>query len=106
MLCEYQPIEMYLLVGLIRKFSKKIDRNNFGEEDFNPSTNEVAECVFRLINDNNHHNKSVETLEKQVTSYFNDPSARLNDCLFFSFSKYVNTKNNLNVSDNYLLILK
>jgi len=55
-----------------------MERNELEGVDFCPATNELAERVFRLINEKIVHSKSIQKLEKQMLAYFNDSAARLN----------------------------
>ena len=55
-----------------------IDTNEVEGLDELPFTNELAERGFRMTNEKLQHAKTVESLEKMMIAYFNDPDARLN----------------------------
>ena len=56
-----------------------IERNKLDGDDVNCFTNELAERVFRMVQEKLSHNKSFSQLEQNVITYFNDDSARLNN---------------------------
>jgi len=55
-----------------------IKKNELEGIEESPSTNEIAERVFRMANEQLTHCKSIEILEKRMIWYFNNPEARLN----------------------------
>ena len=55
-----------------------INKNELEGEDLNPWTNEIAERVFRMVNEKYMHCKSFAALEDEMILYFNDKNARLN----------------------------
>ena len=55
-----------------------MDKNELEGEEENPWTNEIAQKVFRLVNEKIDHCKSFDSLEKEMILCFNDDNTRLN----------------------------
>ena len=55
-----------------------VDTNEVEGLDELPFTNELAERVIRMTNEKLQHVKTVESFQKMMIAYFNNPDARLN----------------------------